>query len=188
MPAGITRERALALLHEHVANPTMIKHSLASEAVLAALAERQGADRETWAMAGLLHDLDIEITRADPAVHGREGARMLEDLGVNGEIVTAIRRHNEHSCAEARETVLDHALASGETITGLIVATALIQPDKKLVSVKVKSITKRMKERAFAASVNRDSIMECERIGIDLADFAQLALTAMQGISDELGL
>jgi uncharacterized protein len=166
----------------------MIKHCLASEAVLAALAEARGEDREKWAITGLLHDLDYELTHADPAIHGRESARILEEKGVDPEIVTAIRRHNRHSCDEPRDTVLDHALAAGETITGLIVATALILPDRKLASVKAGSIIKRMKERAFAAGVDRESILECEHLGIELADFARLALTAMQGVSEDLGL
>jgi putative nucleotidyltransferase with HDIG domain len=188
MSAGITREQALELLHSHVASPTIIKHSLAAEAVLAALATHRSADRQKWALAGLLHDVDIDETGADPAIHGRVGAQMLADMGVDPEIVAAVRRHNPQSCGEPRETDLDHALAAGETITGLIVATALIQPDKKLASVKPKSVSKRMKEKAFAASVNRDSIMECEAIGIGLEEFVGLALAAMQGVSDDLGL
>lgn len=188
MSAGISREQGLELLRRHVHNPTMIKHSLASEAVLAALADRQGEDRVQWALAGLLHDIDIEMTQADPAVHGREGARILAELGVDPGIVTAVRRHNERSCGEPRQTVLDHALAAGETITGLIVATALILPDRKLASVKLKSVLKRMKDDTFAAGVNRSSIRECEDIGIGLDDFAQLALAAMQAVSEDLGL
>ncbi len=188
MSAGVTREEALRLLRDHVAGPDMIKHSLASEAVLSAMAVRLGEDREKWGIAGLLHDLDIEITGGDPAIHGREAPRILAEHGVDPEIVTAIRRHNAPSCEEARQTVLDHALAAGETITGLIVATTLIYPDRKLASVKLKSVTKRMKERDFASSVDRDSIMECEAIGIGFEELARLALEAMRGISEELGL
>jgi uncharacterized protein len=188
MPAGITRERALALLHAHVAGPNMIKHSLAAEAVLTALADRLGADRGAWAIAGLLHDVDFEVTNGDPAVHGRESVRILQANGVDAEVVTAIQRHNAQSTDESRTTALDHALAAGETMTGLIVAVALILPDRRLASVKVKSITKRVKERDFAPGVDRDTIMECETLGLDLSEFAQLALTAMQGVSEALGL
>ena len=87
-----------------------------------------------------------------------------------------------------RETEFEHALAAGETITGLIVATAMVYPDKKLASVKPKSIVKRMKEKAFAASVNRDNIRECEMIGVPLNEFVEISLSAMQEISDRLGL
>jgi predicted hydrolase (HD superfamily) len=87
-----------------------------------------------------------------------------------------------------RSSEFQHALAAGETVTGLVVATALVYPDRKIAGVKVKSITKRMKERAFAASVNRDTIRECEKIGLPLDEFVGIALAAMQGIAGRIGL
>ena len=188
MPVGMSREEALSLLREYVKNPNMIKHCLASEAVLGALAEHLGEDREKWSMAGLLHDLDVEITNADLAVHGRETVKILEDRGVDPEIVEAVGLHNEESAGQKRSKGFHHALAAGETITGLIIATTLVYPDKKLASVKPKSITKRMKEKAFAASVDRDIIRECEQIPIPLNEFAGICLKAMQSISTDLGL
>lgn len=185
---GLSREQGLALIEQHIKNPNMVKHCLASEAVLGALAEHLGEDREKWSMAGLLHDLDIEMTNADLAVHGRESVRILRDLGVDPEIVEAIGLHNERSAGGKRSKRFHHALAAGETITGLIIATTLVYPDKKLACVRPKSITKRMKEKAFAASVNRDIIRECEKIPIPLAEFASICLAAMQAISDDLGL
>ncbi|MCD6295549.1 MAG: hydrolase, partial [Deltaproteobacteria bacterium] len=103
-------------------------------------------------------------------------------------IVRAIKLHNEKAHGEKRSEKFHYALAAGETITGLIIATTLVYPDKKIKSVKPKSIKKRMKERAFAASVNRDTIMECEKLGMDISEFAGICLTAMQGIADDLGL
>jgi putative nucleotidyltransferase with HDIG domain len=188
MSAGISRDRALSLLREHIENPNMMKHCLASEAVLGALADHLGQDREKWSMAGLLHDLDIEITNADLNVHGRETVRMLTEEGVDPEVVEAVGLHNEKSTGERRSKPFHYALAAGETITGLIIATTLVYPDKKLASVKPKSILKRMKEKAFAASVDRDTIRECERIPIPLNEFALISLQAMQSISDDLGL
>ena len=188
MSAGISRDKAIALVNEHIENPNMIKHCLASEAVLGALADHLGEDREKWAMAGLLHDLDIEMTNADLNVHGRETVRMLTEEGVDPEIVEAIGLHNEKSAGEKRSKPFHYALAAGETITGLIIATTLVYPDKKLASVKPKSILKRIKEKAFAASVGRDIIRECEQIPIPLNEFALISLQAMQSISDELGL
>jgi predicted hydrolase (HD superfamily) len=113
---------------------------------------------------------------------------MLTEMGVDPEIVEAIHLHNEIAADKSRSKPFHHALAAGETITGLIIATTLVYPDKKLLSVKPKSIVKRMKEKAFAASVNRDIIRECEIIGIPLPEFAELSLKAMQGIHEELGL
>jgi len=184
----MNRDQALELLSSYVKNENMIKHCLASEAVLAALAERFGEDREKWALAGLLHDLDVEITSGDLQTHGLETVEILKSKGVDAEILQAIRMHNEDAHGEKRSTRFEHALAAGETITGLIVATALVYPDKKLAGVKAKSIVKRMKEKAFARSVNRDVIRECELIGIPLKEFAELSLNAMRSISDDLGL
>ena len=188
MATGITREKALELLHQYIQNPNMIKHCLASEAVLGALADHLGEDREKWAMAGLLHDLDVELTHADLNIHGTESVTILQEHHGDPEIIEAVRLHNEISCQDKRSTRFHHALAAGETITGLITATALVYPDKKLASVKSKSIVKRMKEKAFAASVNREIIRECEKIDIPLPEFAELALKAMQSVSDDLEL
>ncbi len=189
MGKNMSREDALELLRAHVKNPNMIKHCLASEAVLAALAERLGEDREKWAQAGLLHDLDVELTHADLDVHGTEAVKILDGKGLDPEIIEAIGLHNEQAChGRKRSSRFQHALAAGETITGLITATALVYPDKKLASVKPKSIVKRMKEKAFAASVNRDIIRECELIDLPLKEFAELCLKAMQSVSDDLGL
>lgn len=188
MSTGITRVKAMELLNENIKNPNMIKHCLASEAVMGAIAERLGEDKEKWAMAGLLHDLDVEITHADLDIHGLESVKILEQEGVDPEIIEAVKLHNEQSCGEKRNKPFHYALAAGETITGMVIATTLVYPDKKLASVKPKSITKRMKEKAFAASVNRDIIRECELLNIPLPEFAELALRAMQSISDDLGL
>ena len=178
----------LDLLYKHISNPKMIAHSLASEAVMRALARRFGEDEEAWGLAGLLHDLDVEITAADPLRHGPEGAAMLRDEGLPPEVTEAIRMHNEKATGnEKRSTLLQHALAAGETITGLVFAVALVYTDKKISSVRPKSITKRMKEKLFAASVCRETIRECEVIGIPLPEFAQLALNALAPIEEELG-
>ncbi|MBV5314063.1 MAG: HDIG domain-containing protein [Prolixibacteraceae bacterium] len=182
----ISRENAYKLLNQHIQNPNMIKHCIASEAVLSAIATKLGQNTEEWGLAGLLHDIDVEITNGDPYKHGPYAAGMLAGL-LSPEAVDAIVMHNEMATGKERTTVFQHALAAGETITGLIMATAMVYPDKKLASVKTKSITKRMKERAFAASVKRENILECELIGIPIDEFAEMALISMQGISDELG-
>ena len=182
----ISRENAYKLLNQHIQNANMIKHSVASEAVLRAIARKLGTNQEEWGIAGLLHDIDVEITNADPYKHGPHAVVMLDGL-LTPEAIDAIVMHNEVATGKERTTVFQHALAAGETITGLIMATAMVYPDRKLASVKTKSITKRMKEKAFAASVKRENILECELIGIPINDFAELALTAMQEISDELG-
>jgi len=184
----LKRENAIQLLLKYVQNDKMIAHSLSSEAVMRGLARKLGRDEEKWAMAGLLHDLDVEVTHADPTVHGTQTEVLLKDFDIDPVILDAIRMHNECSSGKTRSTELQHALACGETITGLIFATTYVYPDKKLVSVKPKSVVKRMKEKAFAASVSRENIMECEKIGIPLPEFAALAIESMLPIAEELGL
>lgn len=182
------RQAAFNLLKEYVHSEKMIIHSLSSEAVLRAIARKTDKDEEKYGLAGLLHDIDVEITNADPKTHGIKCIRILKKNGIETDIIDAIAMHNEEASGKERETEFQHALAAGETITGLIYATALIYPDKKIASVKYKSVTKRMKQKAFAASVSRENILECEKIGLSLEEFVQISVDAMKEISGEIGL
>jgi uncharacterized protein len=184
----ITRDKALELLHQHVKNEKMIFHCLASEAVMLTLARKLGRDEEQWGLAGLLHDLDVEVTHAEPTIHGTQTEVLLQGFDIEEEILDAIRMHNECSAGKERSTQFQHALAAGETITGLIFATTYVYPDRKLSSVKPKSVVKRMKEKAFAATVKRENILECEKIGIPIDEFAALSIGAMLPIAETIGL
>ena len=184
----MNRIEALDLLHRYIKNEKMIYHCLASEAVMRGLARKLGRDEEKWGLAGLLHDLDVEITNAEPTVHGTQTEILLKDYDVDPDILDAIRMHNECSSGKERSTQFQHALAAGETITGLIFATTYVYPDRKLASVKTKSVVKRMKEKIFAASVRRENILECEKIGIPIDEFAAIAIESMLPIADEIGL
>ncbi|MCK5136233.1 MAG: HDIG domain-containing protein [Bacteroidales bacterium] len=169
-------------------NEKTIIHCLASEAVMRALARRLREDEERWGLTGLLHDVDVEVTGADPKVHALKAEELLDEFNLDGEMIDAIRMHNDEATGIPRYTLFQHALAAGETITGLIYATTLVYPDRKINSVKYKSVRKRMKEKAFAASVNRDHILECEKTGIPLDEFIQISVDAMREISGEIGL
>lgn len=182
------REKALGLLHQYISSENMRKHCIASEAVMRKVAERLGRDVDKWGITGLLHDLDAELVDHDPETHALKTAEILTEMGVDDDMVDAIKMHNEEASGKERYTEFQHGLAASETITGLITATTLVYPDKKLASVKPKSITKRMKEKHFAASVKRDHIRECEQIGIPLQEFVELSLDGMRSVSDELGL
>lgn len=183
----ISRTESLALLREYIKNEKMIAHCIASEAVMRAVAGRLGEDQDKWGTAGLLHDIDVEVTGSDMRIHGLKAVEILSGKGYPADTIDAILMHNEEASGTARSQKFQHALAAAETITGLIFATALVYPDKKLSSVMAKSITKRMKEKIFAASVRRENILECEKIGITLDEFADLSLKAMQQISSEIG-
>jgi uncharacterized protein len=184
----LDRSAAISLLHQYVKNEKMIFHCLASEAVMRGLARKMGRDEEKWALAGLLHDLDVEVTHAEPAVHGTQTAVLLKEFDVDPEILDAISMHNECSSGKERSTEFQFALAAGETITGLIFATTYVYPEKKLAVVKPKSVVKRMKEKMFAASVKRENILECEKIGIPIDEFAALAIQSMIPVAGEIGL
>ena len=184
----MNRNEAESLLKKYVKSEKMLYHCYASEAVMRALALKLGRDEEKWGLAGLLHDIDTEITHADPKKHALVAEELLRDEGIDEDILDAIKMHNEEATGLDRTTEFQHALAAGETITGLIYATALVYPDKKIMDVKPKSVTKRMKQSAFAAAVSRENIMECEKIGLPLNDFAEIALNAMKEIAEKIGL
>ncbi len=186
--AGISREDALSLLKENIGNEKTVAHCLASEAIMRALARRFIQDEEFWGVAGFLHDLDYELVGEDMSAHGAKTGEILAAKGCSPALIDVIAKHNAEGLGLERTTQFEHALTCAESITGLIVATALVYPDKKLASVKAKSITKRMKQTAFARAVSRERVLECETIGIPIAEFCTLGLEAMKEISDDLGL
>lgn len=183
-----TRERGLDLLRQYVSNENLIKHCLASEAIMRALATRFGEDPDRWGLAGLLHDLDFEQTKDTPSEHANQTAEILGREGVPDDFIQAIREHNAEGLGIARESRMGIALTAAETVTGLIVATALVMPDKRLASVKPSSVRKRMKKKDFARNVSREGIRECERLDLALEDFLTLSVEAMQGVAADLGL
>ncbi len=184
----IDRAGALELLTSKTDTDWLVKHCLAAEAVIRAMARRLGRDEELWGLVGLLHDLDFDQTKETPEIHGLRTTQWLEQSGLPAEALQAIRAHNAESLGLQRESELDFALSCSESITGLIVAAALVRPDKKLEGVKPKSIRKRIKEKAFARNVSRDQIRECEKAGVPLDEFIELSLEAMKGVSGEIGL
>jgi putative nucleotidyltransferase with HDIG domain len=183
----ITRDDALALLHAKNEEANLIHHALESEAVMRGLARRLGRDEALWGLTGLLHDLDYATTRDNHTRHGLDSVAMLGDA-LPGEALDAIRRHAaEMNGAEAPQTELDFALRCGETVTGMVHAGALVRPTK-IDGLQPKSLKKKMKDKAFAASVNRDCIRECDRIGLDLGEFLQVAIDAVTEIAPQVGL
>ena len=182
------RRQALELLESHLKGDNLKKHCFATEAVMRALAEQLDEPIDLWGITGLLHDLDCEETADNASEHGLKTAAILAQRDLPTEVISAIKAHNAEVLGLERKSKLDFALTCAESITGMVIATALVYPDKRLKNVKAKSILKRMKQKDFARRVNREQIELCEKIGLNLADFAELSLRAMQGISDELGL
>lgn len=183
----ISRDQAFALLKEHNTEANLINHALESEAVLRGLAAKLGRDEELWGVTGLLHDLDYTVTKEAHDRHGLDTVALLEGK-LPEEGLAAIRRHAyEMNGAEAPETEFDYALRCGETVTGMVHAGALVRPTK-IDGMTPKSLKKKMKDKAFAASVNRDCIRECDRIGLELGEFLQIAIDSVAAIAPEVGL
>jgi len=183
----MTRDKVLNSVRANVKNGNLIKHMLATEAIMRALARRLGEDEEEWGLAGLLHDIDVELVGDNFADHGRMGADLAAELGASPEVCHAIMCHNWTKGIPC-VTLLDSALLCTDPLTGLITAGALVRPDKKLVGLTVESLLKRFGERRFAAGASREQIAFCSAIGLDLEEFIGIGLEAMKGIAVELQL
>ena len=180
------RDAALNLLNSNVKTKNLVKHCLACEAVLGALAKHFGEDEDTWRLAGLVHDVDYDQTADSPDEHARVGAELLEQAGLDSGIVHAVLAHADKAPRESR---LDKALWCIDPLTGLIVASALIRPEKKLAAIDTQFVLNRMKEKSFARGVNREQIRACEQeLDLTLEEFVGIGLKAMQDIGDDLGL
>ncbi len=181
------REEALDSIKANVENRNLVKHMLATEAIMRALARRFGEDEKEWGLTGLLHDIDVELTESDMASHSKLGADLAQELGASETMAHAILCHNERH-GVSRETKLDKTLFCTDPLTGLIIAATLVRPDKKLAGLEASSVKKRFKEKGFAAGANRQQIALCSEIGLELDEFIELGLEAMKGIADDLGL
>ncbi len=185
--SSVDRDAVLALLRDRVANDNLRRHMVATEAIMRAVAARLGEDPDVWGLAGLGHDVDAEETGDDFARHGAEAAELLRGLGLPEEAVHAVAAHNPATGTVA-ESRLDVALLAADQLSGLITAAALIRQDKDLTQVRLKSVRKRFREGAFARGVDRDAIARCTGLGLELDEFLEIGLEAMQGAAPQLGL
>lgn len=183
----VTRNEALAWVKENIQNKNLMKHALAVEVCMAAVARRLGQDEEKWALAGLLHDIDYERTKGDAATHSMLGADMLAERDLPADIVYAVRVHNE-AHGLPRNSLMDKALYAVDPLTGLIVAAALITKEKQLSLIDTNFVMKRFGEKAFARGANREQIKACSEIGLTLEEFITIGIEAMQGIAADLEL
>ncbi len=183
----MTREEAFELLTEYTQKEGLIKHALAVEAAMRAYAKTFGEEEEAWGIVGLLHDFDYEKypTLND---HPFRGVEILRDRGYPEEWIEAILGHAEHT-GVPRKTQMAKTLFAVDELCGFITAVAYVRPNKKLSEVKVKSVKKKMKDKAFARQVNREDIRRgAEELGVNLDEHIDFVIKAMQGISDRLGL
>ena len=197
---GISYPQAKKLLDEYIKDPITKMHCIESEAIMRVLARHFSEVEEEWGIIGLLHDIDWEETRTNTKLHCIRCADILRKNGGTEFLIKTIQSHGygqgfgdayygpPEFKDKTREGRVQHALAAAETLTGLIVATALIQPDKKLASVKPESLIKKYKSKGFAANCKREIIAECEEINIPIDQFLGMGLKALQDIHEGLGL
>jgi len=182
-----SREQALALLHEHTLQSGLRRHAYAVEAAMRAQAARLGGDPHAWGLVGLLHDFDYEKW-PDPKDHPFRGVEILEALGYPDWFRRAILSHADYS-GVPRTTDLERALYASDELSGFLTACALVMPGKSLHEVKVSSVRKRLKDKAFARGVHREDVARgAQELGVDLDVHIAFTLEALRAVAGELGL
>lgn len=191
MKNTISNEEARQVWDKYLKTEYLRLHTVESEAIMRKLARRLGKDEDLWGNTALLHDLDMDIVNGDYTIHGKKTIEILRNEGYEiPEMFQAILSHVEgvNPDSRKRETEFDYVLSAAENITGMISAYVAVRPDKKIAGTQPSSIVKRLKSKAFAASVNREFIYDIEKAGLPLNEFLQLSIDAMAEIADEIGM
>ncbi len=181
------RATAYALLQEHARGDVLIRHALAVEACMRAYARKLGEDEELWGIAGLLHDFDWDVCPT-PEEHPQFGAQILRERNYPEEIIRAVMSHGNHT-GVARESLMEKTLFAVDELSGFATAVTLVRPTKSLDETNVRSVRKKMRDKGFARSVNRDDIVQgAEELGLDLEEHIDFVIQALKPIASELGL
>lgn len=191
---GLTIKQANSLIEKYISNPITKLHLRETEVIMRALANKFGENEEEWGIIGLLHDIDWDLTKDNSGEHCLKCQEMLKEAGASDYLIETVVSHgyaNEMIPAlqdKKRTTKIQHSLVAAETLTGLIIASTLVLPDKKLASLSLESLKKKFRTKKFAEKCSRELIQECELAGIALDDFLHLGLESLQNIAGELGL
>lgn len=181
------RETAYKVVEEHVESDSLKKHLLAVEACMRAYARREGGDEETWAVAGLVHDFDWEICPT-PESHPTFGAEILKERGFPDDIVRAVLSHGNHT-GISRDTPMEKALFACDELSGFVTAVALVRPNRSLGDTSVRSVKRKLRDKAFARAINRDDINQgAEELGVELDEHIQFIIDALKPMAPVLGL
>lgn len=183
----ISHDEAMKLLDHYLHDEKLRFHSFAVESIMNQLAIQLNKNEKVWDMVGLLHDLDYEYTQNDPELHTQITAEILSDL-IPDEGIHAIKAHNYIHTEYLPISTLDKALIAADAVSGLIIASALVMPHKKLSEVKESTVYKKFSDSSFAKGCNRDRILVCEDIGIPVKEFLTLSLHALQKIGSKINL
>jgi putative nucleotidyltransferase with HDIG domain len=187
-----SRDAAWSLLCEYTQNESLRKHALAVEACVRAYARKAGADEELWGTTALLHDFDYERwpnnEHRPDAEHPYEGSKILRERGYPEEMIHAILAHADYT-GVVRETPLDRTLFACDELAGFLTACSLVKPGKTIFEVETDSVTRKMKDKAFARGVSREDVRKgAEELGVPLAEHISFCIEAMRGVADQLGL
>ncbi|MCX6726184.1 MAG: HD domain-containing protein [Candidatus Shapirobacteria bacterium] len=191
---NITYQQAQDLVKKYITEPITKLHLRETEVFMRALAKKFNEDEEKWGIIGLLHDIDWDLTKNNPSEHCIKAQEILKKAGASDFLIENIISHGYNSDfmpklkEKQRSSEIQYCLAAAETLTGIIIASALVQPDKKLQSVSLESLKKKFKNKSFAAKCSREIILECEKADISLDNFLQIGLSSLQGIASEVGL
>jgi uncharacterized protein len=185
---ALSRDEALSIVEQHITDRRLVRHILAAEAAMRALARRLGRDEERWGLAGLLHDIDIELVNREFTLHGSKTGAILTAHGVDGEVIDAVTMHNEWWHGKERTNEFQYALASSDRLTFVIISVGRALPDKTLKGVTVDAVMERLQSPHFRSTPQYKNILECEKIGIPLREFVAICLEAMKTASDRLGM
>jgi putative nucleotidyltransferase with HDIG domain len=187
MTSRPTRSDAWELLTEYTDNPSLLKHALAVEAAMRAYAAHYGEDEEAWGIVGLIHDFDYQQNPTEDT-HVHVGTRILRERTWPEEWIRAVEGHAAYM-GVPRDTLMARTLFAVDELCGFLTACALVRPDVSVAEVKVKSVKKKLKDKAFARGVNRDDVrLGVEELGVDLDEHIAFVRDAMAGIADVLGL
>lgn len=183
----MNRETAWKVVEEHAKSDSLRKHLLAVEAAMRAYARKYGEDEEEWGIAGMVHDFDWEVCPT-PESHPTYGADILRSRGFPEKIVRAVLSHGNHTGIR-RETLMEKALFASDELSGFVTAVALVRPNKSLSDTSVSSVRRKMKDKAFARSINRDDIVQgAQELGVDLDEHIAFITEALKPVAHQLGL
>jgi putative nucleotidyltransferase with HDIG domain len=183
----ISRDEALALLREHIKSDSLVKHMIGVEAAMRAYARRFGENEDEWGLTGLLHDVDYEET-PEIETHAIRSAEIVSEAGFDDHVAHAVKAHND-AHGLLREDILSKTLYAVDELVGFIVAVSLVRPSRQIADVKVKSVTKKMKDKSFAAAVDRDELRKgAEELGVEFNEHVGVVLEAMKGVAADIGL
>ncbi|MFP3872336.1 MAG: HD domain-containing protein [Candidatus Natronoplasma sp.] len=183
----VSRDEALDIIYEEVDTENLQNHMLAVGQIMKRLAERLGKDEEKWEILGLVHDVDYEQTKDDPEKHALISAEMMEGK-VPDDVIRAIKAHNHEYTGVKPKNDMEDALIAADAVSGLVVATALVMPNSKLEEARPGSVEKKFDDSSFAKNIDRDRVLNCEKLGMERDEFLKLSLEAIQEIDEELGL